>query len=152
MGRHHMEPLYTRIADRDVLVEQGLRTSVYFSEGCKPEDAEGFYEFWTLENKEGKVQTGRLLAGEDPGKRFRDMENKSDYEEAWADAQTAVRVLPSSRDRLKKWLNNPDHAGGAPCAKYGEVNGQPIRIGRHPVDGHYIIEATTSPGNEDDRK
>ena len=54
MGRHHMEPLYTRIADRDVLVEQGLRTSVYFSEGCKPEDAEGFYEFWTLENKEGE--------------------------------------------------------------------------------------------------
>ena len=45
-------------------------------------------------------------------------------------------------DRLKKWLNNPDHAGDAPCAKYGEVNGQPIRIGRHPVDG------TTSLSND----
>jgi CheR methyltransferase, SAM binding domain len=64
---------------------------------------------------------------------------------SWAIAQTAIVVRPWSLKRLEKWLNNPDHARDAPCAKYGEVNGQPLRIRRDPVDGHYIVEVQAAP-------
>jgi hypothetical protein len=130
-----MVVIYTCIDGINIPVQPGPLTSVFFSGDC--EDPPGFYEFWTMQNKEGSL-TGRWPAGSDPGERFR-------QEDARALAQTAVRLRPSSAQEVEVWLNDPSHVPDAPCAQHGELNGQQIRIGRDPVDAHYIVQASDSP-------
>jgi len=141
---------YTDIAGRRVEVQAGQLTRVYFCGHCEQRDPAGYYHFWTMKNKEKKLRRGRCYHDKDPGWRFREMEGKAGYEEAWAEAQTAILVRPSSPEEVESWLNDTRHEGDAPCAQHGELNGQPIRIRR--VDGHYIVEAMTPLENEDDRK
>jgi len=127
-----MVVIYTCIDGINIPLQAVPVTSVYFSGDC--EDPAGFYEFWTMQHNEGSV-TGRWPAGSDPGERFREAD-------ARALAQTAVLVRPSSAQEVEVWLNDPSHVPDAPCAQHGELNAQPIRIGRDPVDAHYIVQAT----------
>ena len=133
-----MAPAYTCIDGINIPVQAGPLTSVFFSGDC--EDPSGFYEFWTMQNNEGSL-AGRWPAGSDPGERFRQAD-------ARAAIRTALLVRPSSAQEVEVWLNDPSHVRDAPCAQHGELNGQQIRIGRDPVDAHYIVTvqaATTSP-------
>ena len=136
-----MQPVYTHIAGRDdVLVEPGPLTRVYFCGHCEKRDPAGYYHFWTMKNEKKKLWPGRCFHDKDPGWRFRETEHRSNEQEVWADAQTATLVRPSSLQDVEDWLNHPSHVKDAPCAQHGELNGQPITIGRHPVDGHYIVQ------------
>ena len=90
-----------------------------------------------MQNNEGSL-TGRWPAGSDPGERFRQAD-------ALAATRTAQLVRPSSAQEVEVWLNDPSHVPDAPCAQHGELDGQPIRIGRDPVDAHYIVQAAASP-------
>ena len=67
---------------------------------------------------------------------------------AYSCAKSQQRILlvrPSSAQEVADWLNNPQHVREAPCAQHGELNGQPVRIGRDPVDAHYTVQAAPSP-------
>jgi len=132
-----MVVIYTCIDGINIPVQPGPATSVYFSGDC--EDPAGFYEFWTMQYNEGSF-TGRWPAGSDPGERFRQAD-------ALAATRTAQLVRPSSGQEVAIWLNDPTHVPDAPCAQQGELNGQPIKIGRDPVDAHYIVnvQAVTTP-------
>ena len=90
-----------------------------------------------MQNSEGSL-TGRWPAGSDPGERFREAD-------ARAAIQTALLVRPSSAEEVEVWLNDPSHVPDAPCAQHEELDGQQIRIGRDPVDGHYTVQMTDSP-------
>ena len=130
-----MVVMYVCIDGYDLPVVPGPVTKVFFSGDCKERDKpEGFWDFWTMERTQGKPKPGRFRAGGYPGQRF----EKTNL------AQTGKLIRPTSGEELQGWLNHPYHAEDAPCAQHGELNGQPIRIRR--VAGHYIVEATTSPG------
>jgi hypothetical protein len=125
-----MQPAYTRVAGKDVPIEWGPLTKVYFCGHCEWWDPAGFYDFWTIENDKKKV-TGRWPAGGDPGDRFRKMENDPDYKSAWPVLQTAVRVRPSLLKEVQKWLHG--HPGDAPCAQFGEGEGQSFKVKRRSI-------------------
>jgi hypothetical protein len=134
---------YTEIAGRHVPVQPGPLTRLYFSHDCEERDPAGYYHFWTMKNEEKKLRPGRCFHDKDPGWRFRETEYRPNEQEVWAEAQTAIFVRPSSLQEVEDWLNG--HPGDAPCAQYGEQNGQPIKIGRHPVDAHYIVQVQAAP-------
>ena len=69
---------------------------------------------------------GRRPAGADPGERFRMMEDDPRYASAWADAQTAIIVRPTSADELIAWLNK--HPEDARCAGRCIVRGEPMVV------------------------
>jgi hypothetical protein len=131
-----MVVIYTFIDGISIPVQPGPLTRVFFSGDCEERDKpEEFWDFWTMERVQGTPLTGRCRTGGYPGQRF----------EKTNTAQTATLVRPSSAQEVEDWLNNPDHIYDAPCARFGEVNDHPIRIGRDPVDAHYIVQTTPSP-------
>jgi hypothetical protein len=67
----------TEIAGRNVPVESGEITTIDFSGGPQPGDA-GPKDFWVIFN-ERDAYIARWRHGEDPGERFRIMENESKY-------------------------------------------------------------------------
>jgi hypothetical protein len=131
-----MVVIYTCIDGKDIPVQPGPLTRVFFSGDCEIRDKpEGFWDFWTMERAQRQPLTGRWRTGGYPGQRF-DNTNT---------APTATLLRPSSAQEVEVWLNAPSHVRDAPCAQHGELNGQPISIGRDPVDAHYIVQASDSP-------
>jgi len=115
----------TTIAGRVVPVRVGPRTVVTFLGNCDPDDPAGDYDFWTISDGKSGL-TGRRLAGNDPGDRFRMMEGKPGYETAWAIACAAVRIAPASDEHVISWLNS--HPNEATCATKCRVNGADMEV------------------------
>jgi hypothetical protein len=111
MAEHTMDT--TTIAGRVVPVRAGPRTVVTFLGNCDPADPAGDYDFWIISDGKSAF-TGRRLAGNDPGDRFRMMEGKLGYERAWAVASAAVTIAPASAEHVISWLNS--HPNEAACA------------------------------------
>ncbi len=136
---------HTQIAGRDVQIETGPKTVVHFSDGCNPADPPGNYEFWTMKNESAALVVGRRPEGRDPGERFRMMQHQPGYEAAWANAQTATLLRPTSRRELLEWLNNVAHAADAPCAGLAEVGGTKWRVVKG-ANGRYDLEPIANDG------
>jgi hypothetical protein len=115
----------TTIAGRDVPIEPGDPTLVWFSPE-NPDDAmSGLWEFWTLFNESRSV-TGRCRQGSDPGERFRRMEGLEDYEDAWEIALAATGIRPATRKAVTGWLNS--HAESARFAESCKVGPAMLRV------------------------
>ena len=107
----------TEIAGRNVPVESGEIITIDFSGGPQPGDA-GPKDFWVIFN-ERDAYIARWRHGEDPGERFRIMENEKGYERAWEVARTATGIRPATRQEVIKWLR------GHPRKRRGLSDRQP---------------------------
>jgi hypothetical protein len=124
-----MEPSSTRIGDKDMRVKSGPRTKVYFCGHCEWRDPAGYYDFWTIAKKtEARVHIVRWPTGGNPGDRFRKMEGDPDYKKVWEFAQTADVIYASLLTEVQDWLDG--HPGDAPCAQFGEAEGQSFKVER----------------------
>jgi hypothetical protein len=95
----------TEIAGRNVPVESGEIITIDFSGGPQPGDA-GPKDFWVIFN-ERDAYIARWRHGEDPGERFRIMENEKGYERAWEVARTATGIRPATRQEVIKVAEGP---------------------------------------------
>jgi hypothetical protein len=129
---------HTDIAGRKVPVAPGPRTVIHFSGACHPNDPPGPYDFWSVQNRQGKVITGRSPAGSDPGQRFRMTESQPGHEAFWTHVQTAVLVRPAAEEEVLSWLRS--HPVEAPCAGKGQIGAREIRIVMIP-GGSYAVQA-----------
>jgi hypothetical protein len=82
--------------------KSGEIITIDFSGGPQP-GAEGPKDFWVILNKED-AYIARWRHGEDPGERFRAMENQKGYGRAWEVAHTATGIRPATRQEVIKWL------------------------------------------------
>jgi hypothetical protein len=109
----------TKVAGRDVPIQQGNPTLVSFAQESPDDSMSGVWEFWTLFDESRSV-TGRCREGCDPGERFRGMEGQEDYEDAWTIAAAAIGIRPASRKAVTGWLNShPENARFAECCRVG---------------------------------
>jgi hypothetical protein len=116
----------TEIAGRNVPVESGEIITIDFSGGPQPGDA-GPKDFWVIFN-ERDAYIARWRHGEDPGERFRIMENEKGYERAWEVARTATGIRPATRQEVIKWLRG--HPEDAQVAGVCQIGSQTMRIVR----------------------
>lgn len=109
----------TKVAGRDVPIQQGDPTLVWFSQESPDDAMSGVWEFWTL-FAESRSVTGRCREGCDPGERFRGMEGQEDYEDAWQIAIAAIGIRPATRKAVTGWLNShPENARFAESSRVG---------------------------------
>jgi len=81
---------------------------VYFRYGEGNDNASGPWEFWTVVGESSSV-TGRCLPGSDPGERFRRMDGREGYEDAWQIAVSARSVRPATQEKVLGWLNSHEN-------------------------------------------
>src|SRR2546422_5881602 len=86
-----MDRRRTEIAGRNVPVESGEIITIDFSGGPQPGDA-GPKDFWVIFN-ERDAYIARWRHGEDPGERFRIMENEKGYEEHTSELQSRLHLV-----------------------------------------------------------
>jgi hypothetical protein len=106
--------------------EPGEIVTIDFSGGPQPGDA-GPTDFWVIFN-ERDAYIARWRHGEDPGDRFRIMENEKGYERAWEVARTATGIRPATRQEVIKWLRG--HPENARFTGVCQIGSQSMRIVR----------------------
>ena len=100
-----MDRRRTEIAGRNVPVESGEIITIDFSGGPQPGDA-GPKDFWVIFN-ERDAYIARWRHGEDPGERFRIMENEKGYERAWGGGSYCDWHPASDKARSHKVAEGP---------------------------------------------
>ena len=126
----------TKIAGRDVPIKPGPKTIITFSGGRGGPSEASRWEFWKARGPAGGV-TARCREGEDPGKRFRDMDGAPGYESSWATARVADHLRPATAKEMEAWLNDNSKGKDAPHAESGEVGGMKVRVVES--DGRYRV-------------
>jgi hypothetical protein len=119
---HAMET--TNIANRDVPIKPGAKTTVTFS-GEKGTDEAGAWEFWALVTSNW-IDVGRCRAGDDPGERWRRMGGEKGHERSAELAKRAEYLRPATARELEGWLNS--HLKEAKFAESCQVAGQAMEI------------------------
>jgi hypothetical protein len=128
----------TKVANRDIPVEEGELLCIRFSGGRGGKSEAGLYEFWTI----FKIQSGtavkftaRCREGNDPGERFRRMEGEKGYEKAWKVASAATGIRPATQEAVIKWLTkHPDDACFAESCLVGGTSFKVVKT----VDGYQL--------------
>jgi hypothetical protein len=116
----------TTVAGRRIPIDDGV-TTICFSRGRQGLSEAGPWEFWTLEGSAGPPFSGRCRPGDDPGKRFREIEQRSaEAAKFWPRVQAARRIRPATKEEVEGWLNNSDHADD--MADLGHVDGRTMRV------------------------
>ena len=126
------------VAERDVPIETGASTIVFFSAESPDDSMAGVWEFWTLFDGSRSV-TGRCREGQDPGERFRRMEGDAEYGDAWEIAKAAIGIRPATRKAVVGWLNS--HPENARLAELCRAGGTSHRISRS--EDAYLLEETS---------
>jgi len=106
------------------LVEPGEIITIDISGGPQRGD-NGPKDFWVIFN-ERDAYVARWRHGEDPGDRFRIMENEKGYVRAWEVARTATGIRPATRQEVIKWLRG--HPKDARFAGACQIGSQTMRI------------------------
>lgn len=118
----------TKVANRDIPIEEGQLVSIRFSGGRGGKSEAGVYEFWTAFNNNEKPITGRSPQGSDPGERFRRMEGVRGYEKYWKVAATASAIRPATQTEVLNWLQK--HADDAIFAESCTVGDKNLKVVR----------------------
>jgi hypothetical protein len=117
----------TTIAERDIPIQAGEVSTVYFSSGRGGESEAGEWEFWTIFNSH-LGSTARCRLGSDPGERFRIMEGASGYESHWQIASSSIGVRPATRNEVIGWLNS--HVKDAQFAESCRLGSKSLQVVR----------------------
>jgi len=118
-------PRTTKIAGRDVPIEQGDPPIVQFSGGRRGKSEAGLYEFWTVFNRSGHC-TARWPVGGDPGDRFRRMEGSKADATCWLIAAAADGIRPATEAELISWLSSKP--GDSPFAESCRIGSKTMKI------------------------
>jgi hypothetical protein len=124
----------TKIAGRDVPVDDGPRTIINFWVARGGAEEAGPREFWTAEGlAKGSIACCRPNV--DPGEPFRRAEMLPADHAGWETARHATRLRPATAREVVAWLNA--HPEDRPATMPHHVRGQNVRIdGQH---GDYRI-------------
>lgn len=126
----------TKIAGRDVPIEDGPKTIINLWIDRGDTEEYGSWEFWTAENPT-KGSTACCRPGVDPGKTFRRAEMLASDRAGWEIARHAARVRPATAREVVVWLNaHPHHS---PAAMLHQIRGNDVRIDGQKGD-YRIIE------------
>jgi len=124
----------TKIADRDVPVDDGPRTIINFWVAKAGIEEAGPREVWTAE---GPIKGSIACCGPnvDPGEPFRRAEMLPADHTRWETALHATRLRPATAREVVAWLNA--HRQYRPATMPHQVMGKAVRIDGE--DGNYSI-------------